>query len=82
MVPFGFGVRGCIGMQFALLKAKTFVCMALKFFDIQTPEGYVPTPYNGHGAAATFLNLSFKLSPRARGPLSCLDLFDDIAKTN
>jgi cytochrome P450 len=78
MVPFGFGVRGCIGMQFAILEAKTFLCMALNFFDIQTPEGFVPTPYIGHGVAPSCLNLSFKLSPRAGGPLSRLELFDDI----
>ena len=78
MVPFEFGVRGCIGMQFTLLEVKTFLCMALNFFDIQTPEGYVLTPYNGRGAAPTRSNLSFKLSPGAGGTLSRLDLFDDI----
>jgi hypothetical protein len=78
MVPFGFGVRGCIGMQFALLEAKTFLCMALNSFNIQTPVGFVPVPCMSHGGAPTCCNLSFNLTHREGGPLSRLDLFDDI----
>lgn len=77
MLPFGYGVRGCIGMQFALLEAKTFLSMALNFFKIETPQGFVPLPYMGHGAAPTCKDLSFDLSYRTGGPLSRVDVFNN-----
>jgi cytochrome P450 len=78
MVPFGFGVRGCIGMQFALLEAKTFLCMAINFFNIQTPDGFVPVPCMSHGGAPICSELSFNLTHREGGPLSRVALFDEI----
>jgi hypothetical protein len=78
MVPFRFGVRGCIGMQFALLEAKSFLSMALNFFNIQTPVGFVPVPCMSHGGAPICSDLIFNLTYREGGPLSRVDLFDDI----
>ena len=77
MAPFGFGVRACVGSQFALLEAKTFLCMALHFFNIETPAGFVPIAHNGHGLSPTCKDLSLKISPRTGGPLSRVDVFDE-----
>ncbi|KAL7554490.1 hypothetical protein ACHAWF_018524 [Thalassiosira exigua] len=75
-VPFGFGVRACIGMQFALLEAKAFLCMMLNFFDMKTPEGFVPVP-GGRGGAPTCLNLRLIVKPRPGGPMSRINLFPE-----
>ena len=77
MAPFGFGVRACVGSQFALLEAKTFLCMALHFFNIETPVGFVPIAHNGHGLSPTCKDLSLNISPRTGGPLSRVDVFDE-----
>lgn len=70
MAPFGFGVRGCIGMQFALLEARTFLCMIFNYFTNDTPKGFQIQSHLGHGAAPTCLNLSFNLKYREGGPLA------------
>ena len=65
MAPFGFGVRGCIGMQFALLEAKTFLCMMLNFFTIKTPQNFeIITSKHGGGASPHCKNLSLTLGFR------------------
>jgi len=74
---FGFGVRACIGSQFAMLEAKTFISMLLNFFTIKTPADYKIIPYVGKAFTASPKGLSFKLSYRAGGPLDRLDLFND-----
>ncbi|KAF8059389.1 cypD [Scenedesmus sp. PABB004] len=51
--PWGFGVRACIGSQFALWEAKTFLAMILRFFKLRVPEGFgVPLPSVADGGAA------------------------------
>jgi cytochrome P450 / NADPH-cytochrome P450 reductase len=74
--PFGFGVRSCIGMQFALLEAKTFLCMVLNLFDIQTPPDFKIIP-GGKAGAPTCQNLSFTLRLRPNATASRVNLFTD-----
>jgi cytochrome P450 / NADPH-cytochrome P450 reductase len=75
-VPFGFGVRSCIGMQFALLEAKTFLCMILNSFTIQTPPDFKIIPV-GKAGAPTCQNLSFTLRHRPNAALSRVNLSAD-----
>lgn len=50
--PWGFGVRACIGSQFALWEAKTFLAMVLRVFKLRVPDGYVALPSTTEGGAA------------------------------
>lgn len=72
---FGFGVRTCIGMQFALLEAKTFLCMILNFFHIQTPKDFKIIPNVGNAFTAAPKGLCLNLTFRTGGPLSRVNLF-------
>jgi cytochrome P450 / NADPH-cytochrome P450 reductase len=78
--PFGFGVRSCIGMQFALLEAKTFLCMILNSFTIQTPPDFKIIPV-GKAGAPTCQNLSFTLRQRPSAALSRVSFFSDPLST-
>lgn len=79
MNPFGFGVRGCIGMQFALLEAKVFLCMMLNYFEIKTPPNFEVIPARDDSTAPTCKNLTLIIKPRPSGPLSRVDLFEETA---
>lgn len=51
--PWGFGVRACIGSQFALWEGKLFLCMVLRCFKFRVPEGFArPLPSTADGGAA------------------------------
>ncbi|GBF99888.1 hypothetical protein Rsub_12684, partial [Raphidocelis subcapitata] len=68
-VPWGFGVRSCIGQLFALWEAKTFLAMLLPRFRLRLPAGYVPVPSNREGGATPLPHgLAFYVHPRPNAP--------------
>ncbi|KAL3912338.1 MAG: hypothetical protein SGARI_001211, partial [Bacillariaceae sp.] len=81
MQPFGFGVRACIGYQFAMLESKTFLAMILNFFSLQTPKNYEIVPKR-EGGAPICKDLTFNLKYRKDGPLSRIGLFSDVPTLN
>eukprot|EP00877_Chromochloris_zofingiensis_P012867 jgi/Chrzof1/7834/Cz02g38070.t1 len=69
--PFGCGVRSCIGQQFALWEAKTFLSMMLPAFSLKTLPGYVPESRNHDGGAAPVPgNLQLYIYPRVGSKLA------------
>jgi len=68
--PWGFATRACIGSQFALFEAKTFLASMLIHFRLEGIPGYklVATTAAG-GAAPSPDNLAFHVFPRPGGPL-------------
>eukprot|EP00442_Polarella_glacialis_P051737 CAMPEP_0115155730 /NCGR_PEP_ID=MMETSP0227-20121206/68055_1 /TAXON_ID=89957 /ORGANISM="Polarella glacialis, Strain CCMP 1383" /LENGTH=1158 /DNA_ID=CAMNT_0002566835 /DNA_START=113 /DNA_END=3586 /DNA_ORIENTATION=+ len=68
--PWGFGTRACIGSQFALFEAKTFLASLLIHFRLEGIPGYqLRAGFHAGGAAPSAENLAFVLYPRAGGPL-------------
>ncbi|KAL3918290.1 MAG: hypothetical protein SGILL_004307, partial [Bacillariaceae sp.] len=76
MAPFGFGVRACIGYQFAMLESKVFLAMVLNFFTLDTPKDFEVVPVR-HGGAPVCKDLTFNLRYREGGPLSKINVFSD-----
>eukprot|EP00775_Hariotina_reticulata_P009541 gene9541-9705_t len=71
--PWGFGVRACIGQQFALWEAKVFLAMILRMFKLRVPDGYIPKPSAADGGAApTPHHFRLKIWRRAGIDPSCL----------
>mmetsp|Transcript_77557 Transcript_77557/g.136845 ORF Transcript_77557/g.136845 Transcript_77557/m.136845 type:complete len:1320 (-) Transcript_77557:350-4309(-) len=68
--PWGFSTRACIGSQFALFEAKTFLASMLIHFRLEGVPGYklVASTHAG-GAAPSPKDLAFILHPRPGGPL-------------
>ena len=68
-MPFGFGVRTCAGSAFALMEAKTLLCVFLKNFIVRTPPGYKAfSSFADGGAASTPDHLTLLLFPRPGAP--------------
>lgn len=68
--PFGFGTRSCIGSQFALFEAKTFLASILLHFRLEGIPGYKLQPsLHAGGAAPSPDQLAFIIHPRPGGPL-------------
>ena len=68
--PWGFASRACIGSQFALFEAKTFLASMLIHFRLQGIPGYkIVASCEGGGAAPSPENLAFHVFPRPGGPL-------------
>lgn len=68
--PWGFASRACIGSQFALFEAKTFLASMLIHFRLQGIPGYkIVASCEGGGAAPSPANLAFHVFPRPGGPL-------------
>ena len=68
--PWGFSTRACIGSQFALFEAKTFLASMLIHFSLQGIPGYkLVASTEGGGAAPSPENLAFRVFPRPGGPL-------------
>ncbi|CAE7451841.1 CYP102A5 [Symbiodinium natans] len=68
--PWGFASRACIGSQFALFEAKTFLASILIHFRLQGIPGYqMVASCEGGGAAPSPEKLAFRVIPRPGGPL-------------
>ncbi|KAI8468257.1 MAG: cytochrome P450 [Monoraphidium minutum] len=68
-LPWGFGVRSCIGQFFALWEAKAFLAVILPRFKLRAPVGYVAKPSNKEGGAApTACGLAFHIHARPNAP--------------
>ncbi|CAL1146957.1 unnamed protein product [Cladocopium goreaui] len=68
--PWGFSTRACIGSQFALFEAKTFLASMLIHFRLQGIPGYkLIASTEAGGAAPSPQNLAFQVFPRPGGPL-------------
>ncbi|CAK9092542.1 Bifunctional cytochrome P450/NADPH--P450 reductase 2 (CYP102A3) (Fatty acid hydroxylase CypB) (Flavocytochrome P450 102A3) [Includes: Cytochrome P450 102A3 [Durusdinium trenchii] len=68
--PWGFSTRACIGSQFALFEAKTFLASMLIHFRLQGIPGYkLVASTEAGGAAPSPDNLAFQVFPRPGGPL-------------
>lgn len=68
--PWGFASRACIGSQFALFEAKTFLASILIHFRLQGIPGYrLVASCEGGGAAPSAEKLAFRVFPRPGGPL-------------
>jgi len=68
--PWGFSTRACIGSQFALFEAKTFLASMLLHFRLEGIPGYKLTAStHGGGAAPSPHELAFIVYPRPGGPL-------------
>uniref|UniRef100_A0A7S4QGU7 NADPH--hemoprotein reductase n=1 Tax=Alexandrium monilatum TaxID=311494 RepID=A0A7S4QGU7_9DINO len=68
--PWGFGPRACIGSQFALFEAKTFLASVLLHFKLQRVPGYtLKASLHAGGAAPTPKDLALIVYPRPGGPL-------------
>eukprot|EP00435_Cladocopium_sp_Y103_P021944 s943_g5.t1 len=68
--PWGFSTRACIGSQFALFEAKTFLASMLIHFRLQGIPGYkLIASTEAGGAAPSPENLAFQVFPRPGGPL-------------
>ena len=67
--PWGFATRACIGSQFALFEAKTFLASMLIHFRLQGIPGYKLKAALSEGAAPSPENLAFYVYPRPGGPL-------------
>lgn len=68
--PWGFATRACIGSQFALFEAKTFLASILSHFQLQAVPGYkLLASYEDGGAAPSPHKLAFRVFPRPGGPL-------------
>jgi len=70
--PWGFATRACIGSQFALFEAKTFLASMLLHFRLEGIPGYkMVASCEGGSAAPSPENLAFHVFPRPGGPLWC-----------
>ena len=68
--PWGFATRSCIGSQFALFEAKTFLASMLLHFRLEGIPGYkIVASTHAGGAAPSPKDLAFILYPRPGGPL-------------
>lgn len=68
--PFGFGNRACIGSQFAIFEAKTFLASLLLHFQLVAVPGYrLTASLEAGGAAPSPTDLEFFVFPRSGGPL-------------
>ncbi|CAJ1345293.1 unnamed protein product [Effrenium voratum] len=68
--PWGFATRACIGSQFALFEAKTFLASMLIHFQLKGVPGYkMVANCEGGGAAPSPEKLAFHIFPRPGGPL-------------
>eukprot|EP00933_Yihiella_yeosuensis_P050527 TRINITY_DN4832_c1_g1_i1.p1 TRINITY_DN4832_c1_g1~~TRINITY_DN4832_c1_g1_i1.p1 ORF type:complete len:1333 (-),score=305.99 TRINITY_DN4832_c1_g1_i1:372-4370(-) len=68
--PWGFGSRACIGSQFALFEAKTFLASMLIHFRWEGMPGYkLRASTHAGGAAPSPEGLSLMIYPRPGGPL-------------
>ncbi|CAJ1402651.1 unnamed protein product [Effrenium voratum] len=67
--PWGFSTRSCIGSQFALFEAKTFLASILLHFRLQPMPGYQLQAALEGGAAPSAKDLKFMVFPRPGGPL-------------
>mmetsp|Transcript_25451 Transcript_25451/g.71176 ORF Transcript_25451/g.71176 Transcript_25451/m.71176 type:complete len:1296 (-) Transcript_25451:578-4465(-) len=69
-LPFGYGIRGCIGQQLAQLEAKIFLCMVLNFFTFKLPEGFKLVSSNEDGGASAHpQDFHLIISARPGGPM-------------
>jgi cytochrome P450/NADPH-cytochrome P450 reductase len=67
--PWGFATRACIGSQFALFEAKTFLASMLVHFKWVGVPGYkLKASLEAGGAAASPHDLAFYVYPRPGGP--------------
>eukprot|EP00878_Enallax_costatus_P002291 GHUV01002466.1.p1 GENE.GHUV01002466.1~~GHUV01002466.1.p1 ORF type:complete len:1154 (+),score=313.19 GHUV01002466.1:119-3580(+) len=81
--PWGFGVRACIGSQFALWEAKIFLAMVLRCFKLRVSEHYrnpEPSVADG-GAAPTPHGLEFMIWTRKGGDAVLKGITSQAAKT-
>ncbi|CAE7029833.1 CYP102A5, partial [Symbiodinium sp. KB8] len=70
--PWGFASRACIGSQFALFEAKTFLASMLIHFRLEGIPGYtMVASCEAGGASPSPENLAFRVFPRPGGPLWC-----------
>jgi len=68
--PWGFATRSCIGSQFALFEAKTFLASMLLHFRLEGIPGYeIVASTHAGGAAPSPKDLAFIVYPRPGGPL-------------
>lgn len=68
--PWGFGSRACIGSQFALFEAKSFLAIMLVHFKWIGKPGYHLMPgYVKGSAAPSAKDLAFEVKARPGGPL-------------
>lgn len=72
--PWGFGNRACIGSQFALFEAKTFLASMLLHFSFVPVPGYkLRASADAGGAAPSPHQLELTIFPRPGGPLCARD---------
>lgn len=72
--PWGFGSRACIGSQFALFEAKTFLASMLLHFKLAPVPGYrLKATVDAGGAAPSPHKLALTVFPRPGGPLCAQD---------
>lgn len=72
--PWGFGNRACIGSQFALFEAKTFLASMLLHFKWVAVPGYqLKASLEAGGAAPSPHKLAFHIYPRSGGPCCAPD---------
>lgn len=72
--PWGFGTRSCIGSQFALFEAKTFLASMLLHFKLIAVPGYkLKATVDAGGAAPSPHKLALTVFPRPGGPLFAAD---------
>ena len=68
--PWGFGTRACIGSQFAIFEAKSFLALLLVHFKWTGKPGYRLMPAFVKGSAApNAQDLAFEIKARPGGPL-------------
>ena len=68
--PWGFGSRACIGSQFAIFEAKSFLALLLVHFKWTGKPGYrlMPALVKGN-ASPNAKDLAFEIKARPGGPL-------------
>jgi hypothetical protein len=68
-MPFGMGVRTCIGQQFALMEAKAWIAATYDHFSFKLPQGFTFMPSHREGGASPNLQgLELQVFPAPGAP--------------